>query len=472
MCLKPVTIVNPSKFISLKFRDRYLLQVPCNNCADCQSRKAMEWQYRTYYEFQDVLQKGGYIYFDTLTYSDMFVPRIRDFGWSASPQYCFNHRDITTFMKRLRIDLDRKYKGAYCRYFLSSEYGADDRYTHRPHYHVLFFVKGIDLAAFSKLVADNWLYGRTDGIPYKSYYYVQSHNYIQTNNLANVLRAANYVTKYVQKSCKLQAELDKRLNAAMFELAEKLAPDEPSRWLESVNAKRTRMKLARSINQFHRQSLHYGETALSELDIDSIMKTGKVIMPHFKGVKREISLPTYYKRKLFEELVEVDGSKMWQSTELGIQYIKARQPYLLRDLKNRFDCVITQFGLKFNAYELADYVLSYRGRFRAVTPSYSIEKRLNSGIDFYNYSTLSDKEHLGIGVTKKFVGNNSIGYRCPSLPPHYKIYQFIDKYVHFDKRLESQLDVIQSYMQQLDDGKQKAYVLKQHLTNLYKSFSL
>lgn len=173
--------------------------------------------FRSTYEFHDCISAGGFVYFDTLTYSEGNVPRIRDIISCGTADYCFNHKHITDFMKRLRIDLQRHYKGVSIRYFLSSEYGTKNTGTHRPHYHVLFFVYGdISIKEFSLLVSSNWTFGRTDGLPYKPYLYVESHNSISKSSMANILHTANYVTKYVQKSCTFQSVLDKRLNHVMI----------------------------------------------------------------------------------------------------------------------------------------------------------------------------------------------------------------------------------------------------------------
>lgn len=466
MCLNPIQIINPTKYINTNFKDSFLMRVPCGKCAECQSRKSQEWMYRTYYEFADCINKGGFVYFDTLTYSNEFVPRVCNFGWSDSDAMCFNHKDITDFLKRLRIALNRKYK-ATCRYFLSSEYGTSENYSHRPHYHVLFFVHGCTWVQFSQLVASCWLFGRTDGIPYKSRYYVVDHNVIATYSDSNFLRASAYVTKYIQKSCKFQAKLDKLINKTMYEIANKM--DNADIWLSSVNARKVRSKITRSINQFHRQSLHFGESALSEIDISKLFDTGSLYMKHYKGIYQPIGLPTYFKRKLFYELVVVDGCRCWQLTELGIEYKKKRNIALVNDLANKYKSQCLQFGYDYDCKKLADYVLNYRGRFKSNEPSWTIENRLRVGITFYNYCTQSDKQHLDhLGVSTCFLGNNTIGYKVDTLKRYIKFSSFIAKYVYLDPYLEKQLDELQTHSIIIDQGKQDSFALKQDLLNLYK----
>ena len=79
MCYKPITIINPSKYVDISRNDRFLLQVPCGQCAECQKSKSQEWNYRTYYEFLRTFEEyNGYCYFDTLTYDNEHLPRMNE----------------------------------------------------------------------------------------------------------------------------------------------------------------------------------------------------------------------------------------------------------------------------------------------------------------------------------------------------------------------------------------------------------
>lgn len=81
MCLSPITIPNQTKYISLRHRDQFLMQVPCGHCAECQRTLSNQWYFRSYYEWIDVEKSGGYVLFDTLTYSNKYLPHLSD-TWS------------------------------------------------------------------------------------------------------------------------------------------------------------------------------------------------------------------------------------------------------------------------------------------------------------------------------------------------------------------------------------------------------
>lgn len=466
MCYSPISIINPSKYISTKFRDRYLLQVPCGKCAQCATQKSNEWYFRTYYQSMDCITHGGFVLFDTLTYSNEHLPRLSNFmPVPASLDYpCFDGHHLRKFVAVLRQRCKRKYHSNFS-YFVSSEYGTSMHCTHRPHYHCLFFVTGtITPLEFSSLVAELWSYGRTDGIPYKSANYVIG-NTFDGSNFAGSLRTCKYVSKYIQKSCKFQREIDFRIDSTMKYIASRM-PDED--WLSSVNASRVRQRLKRLCNQFHRQSTQFGASALADIDLANLFQCGTLWMPDADCVLKPIGLPTYYKRKLFFELVGVDGTFTWQPTEDGIRYLKAREADSLNRLADRFEAAACHLGSYVDSRGLADYVLNYRGRFKSLFPSVTLNDRLPY-VDYFNYVTPSDKEHVGIGVTRSFCGNNSIGYCVDVLPAHYKPFQFVDKYCYFDKALEDILKKLYCYFDTVGVSKQSAYECKQRLTNLYHS---
>ena len=260
MCLQPITILNPTKYVSIHYKDRFLLQVPCGSCAECQRNKSNEWLYRTLYEFYDTFENNGFAIFDTLTYNNDSLPTLDQLEPQLPCVPCFRSKDITNFFKRLRIKLERKYSlKSCCSYFLSSEYGTKKQ---RPHYHLLLFVKtsNIDPLEVSSLISECWTFGRTDGVPYKSRCYVLHHNVIRLTTIGEILRCANYVTKYVQKDCEFTDLINSRIKLVGLKL--------------SVKHTREREKIVNEIKQFHVQSLHYGELALRDFDLYQIYNDG------------------------------------------------------------------------------------------------------------------------------------------------------------------------------------------------------
>lgn len=462
MCLNPVTIINPSKYVSLKYRDRFLLQVPCNNCAECQEQNSRSWLFRAYYEFLQCAEdsSSNYVYFDTLTYSEDNLPRLSNIA-SEFPDYpCFRSEDVTLFLKRLRSNLDRKYR-VKVRYFLSSEYGS---LRMRPHYHILLFVYGnISPASLSRLVSTSWALGRTDGIPYKTAGYVRMHNVIELTSTATILRACNYVTKYVQKDCYFQQLLDKRISNCDMIISSDSIPFVKS---NSVEASKLRQKIKTDVNQFHLQSLHFGELAVRDIDLNKVMSDGYLLMPSLDSVKCKVPVPMYYKRKIFYERYVLHKMYGWQLNELGLIYNDSKQDILKKCVADRFRCLSLLSGVDCNPESLADYVLNYRGRFRADVPSRCIQDRLKN-ISYYNYVCRSDKENVGCGVSPYYLGNSKIGYS--PLIDYIPLKKFIADYVIMDDSKESILQSLYNSVASLNKDKQEYHRIRQRLTSLYKT---
>ena len=224
MCLNPIKLTNPSKTISMSGGQLFQMEVPCGKCAECLERRKNDWYFRTYYEAKSTFDNGGYVYFDTLTYASEHLPHINDY---LKEEYqfpesenvsCFNLEHYRLFFVRLRRYLT--YHGFdvahNLKYFLTSEYGDDDRYTHRPHYHVLFFVTDPSLEPLdlSRAVNACWQMGRTDGIDWHPYSYVKEHifGYKYNCDRVHMQMVCNYVSKYVAKdsvfSSTIQGKLD------------------------------------------------------------------------------------------------------------------------------------------------------------------------------------------------------------------------------------------------------------------------
>lgn len=379
MCLQPLTIRNPTKRIYKRGGQPLLLKVPCNKCAECLSTKRSEWAFRSQQEVKRTLALGGYVYYDTLTYAPAHLPRISDFvdirKYGIKNFSCFNHVHFKLFLKLLRRQLHAKYgvkKDAF-RYFLTSEYGMDDRFTHRPHYHILFYVTcGIHPYTFSRLVAKCWRYGRTDGLPYKTKKYVSDNIFgvnvgFGNNNTFDVVeRVCSYISAYISKNSTFEDKLQKRINVLRWKIDDK----------EYVN------KLQRNIDMFHRQSHGYGDYYLSHLgDIehDALLRC-KVIAEDSKKVVKEYALPLYYRRKLYYNLCyRIDKDKKrhyyWQlheygikaTTEIKLKQLDEKRNACYDDIYNMTDEQIERLdkllaGRSFNDYLI--YMSFYQGRMR------------------------------------------------------------------------------------------------------------
>lgn len=462
------------------------MQVPCGVCAECQQTNSNQWYYRAWYEWYELDKAKGYVLFDTLTYRDDTLPRLSDV-WSTLPHRydfpCFDYTHIRNFLQTLRQRCIRAgYSKNSFRYFLSSEYGSHDYYvkngvlkraTHRPHYHILLYVYDtrIDPVWLSNTIANIWRYGRTDGAPYRGVAYVLSKNVVRSDSPQSAkLRTCHYVTKYVQKSCAFQEKLDKRIGRAMFELAKIADPVTPDKWLESELARRERLKLVRMVNQFHRQSQHFGETALRDIDLSQLLADGCVYMPDTKGLKIPVPLSTYYKRKLMYDLIEFNGSRYWVLNDFGKEYRDARHDIIYQRLVDRYDCIVRQYNLSFDAERLASYVLYERGRIKGDLPESTLIDRIED-IDYINYSTSSDKLQFGCrGLTEYWLGDSQQGYESSRMEGRVALTEFIQKHVYFDPELEKQLEKLFDCMKDYNIQRQSAFKLKQDLTQKYKLF--
>lgn len=336
MCLKPIKIRNPTKNIYNVGGQQLLMSVKCNRCAECTKQKRTEWHFRSYHHVNKIINKGGYVYFDTLTYSDDNVPRLSDFidtkKYKCKDFMCFNIRHWQLFLKNLRRQIHYHCKDIKFTYFLVSEYGTDERYTHRPHYHILFYVESKKLHPLdlSRLVSKCWKYGITDGIAYKPLPHVAEHVYGfdlgfgKNNSPANVLSVCNYVSKYVTKSSKFQATLDKRKEYL-------------SRQIDDTELLKS---LFKTVDMYHKQSrgfgLSYLETLLDE-DIENLAYNPICLMPSQKHVVTTLPMPMYYIRHLFYQNVRrSDGTYYWQLNERGKRFAINKMLYSVQRINDKY----------------------------------------------------------------------------------------------------------------------------------------
>jgi len=139
MCIKPITITNPSYKTTWKtskktnITDKYI-QVPCGNCSQCIAIKQMEYTQRILME-----SINSNIFMLTLTYNDEMIPR-----HATSTGYNLKYadkQDVVNMFKRIDTWRDRhiKYEDIpKIRYFGVTELGSEKG---RPHIHVLILVK-------------------------------------------------------------------------------------------------------------------------------------------------------------------------------------------------------------------------------------------------------------------------------------------------------------------------------------------
>lgn len=395
MCLNPRKIINPTSRVSRTGGQPLYLEVPCGKCAECKDNIRLQWHFRSYQHCDDVIRRGGYVLYDTLTYRPEDVPHLSDFfdikDTGIKDFYCFNSAHWRNFLKNLRRQIDYHYKGVNITYFLTSEYGTDDLYTHRPHYHILLFVSSPRLhpIKLSRLISKCWTYGRTDGLPYKTLKYLSENvfgfnlGFSQGEN-SDILKVCSYISKYITKDSKFQQEIDKRVDI----LKKYIDNDDDLR------------KLLREINMFHRQSQGFGLSYITRMDNDEynyLFNNGACRIIDKDKVTLTLRLPLYYKRKLFYKcLKDAENRYFWQPTAKGVAYLENSLLHSVTNITNRYKTLYANLDqldkIQVDNYlkdrTLEDFViykLFYKGRARTAE-SFNISK-------FYQTTDLNDTEY-------------------------------------------------------------------------------
>lgn len=346
MCLKPIKLFNPTNRISKFGGQRFYIEVPCGECAECREARRTDMYFRTYYECLKTWNSNGYVYFDTLTYDNANLPHVSDFDeriekGSSIDYSCFNKNDFRLFMVRLRRQLeyygfDVKNK---LKYFVASEYGNSDEYvtesgkkkkgTNRPHYHVLFFVTDGSLhpLTLSGYVNKCWQKGRTDGVPYKSTNYILNHTFGPRFNSDRVHMQAtcNYVAKYCLKDCAFETTLRARLDLVCREGE-----------FDGYLGKKRYRKLTGQMRPYTRWSNGFGEYGL-EYNSEENIRLGVMELPDKNKVKRYAPLSGYLDRKRYYEVAYNDLGKLyWKLSDEGKQVKLERAIASVEKFADRF----------------------------------------------------------------------------------------------------------------------------------------
>lgn len=150
MCINPRRILNKG-YRDTSFHSPRYIDVPCCHCWQCKLNRINDVTFRI---IQDVCKYDCPSCFVTLSYSDLFLPRLvyadsEGFGHEIS---CWNREHIKRFLKRIRRKLHYYFgiTSQSFKYFLSCERGGHDSYisdsgqlrvgTDRPHYHLFMYL--------------------------------------------------------------------------------------------------------------------------------------------------------------------------------------------------------------------------------------------------------------------------------------------------------------------------------------------
>ncbi|QCS36063.1 replication initiator protein [Capybara microvirus Cap1_SP_109] len=312
MCLSPIKIYNRSE--SLVTNGPLYIEVPCGKCSECQKQKHTDYCIRAFWQYQETLIKGGYCYFDTLTYDSSHLPKFDGIS-------CFDKTHIQKFIRDLRRQLDYHFYESKGRsgsikenfkYFLTSEYGGK---RHRPHYHVLFFVTdpSISVSQLKYYINKCWIYGITDSVS------------TTNDRVVRGISAISYVTKYVTKDQEFSLLIEKRLKYYSI-----LYGSDSLEYLEKV-------KDYKRFRPFFNSSTNFGSSALKMVDQDLLLD-GRIWISDSKTSKKFVSLPLYYRRKLFYDVIKTeDGRIKWVMNDRGFDYKLKRLDTNISLLEDRYN---------------------------------------------------------------------------------------------------------------------------------------
>lgn len=411
MCTNPIQIYNRSSKISYRGQS-LLFTVPCGKCEECKKAHSNEYTLRSYFEYRDCESKGGYVYFDTLTYNNRYLPK--NYGIAH-----FSRKHLVSCLKKLRVYLTRAgfIVKDNLKYFITSEYGGN---KHRPHYHVLFFINipNLDVKTFWQFLNKAWIYGFCD-----------RYNTCQ-NRIVNSTAALNYVSKYVQKDQEWQTVVDQKIAR-----------------LSKIGLDAHFQEHLKDYQPFHIQSQHYGANFLKFTNLDDILRQGFIQIPDRKYLIKNYAIPTYYKRILFYYKERTaDNKYIWHLNSLGICYKSLQLDNIIDNQYNKIQSTLDNLKA-YNTFESFDLSVVPR-----LIAQYLGTRTLR---DFVIYST---------------VYRNRLWSSTKPLPSYSEFYRLSLDEGTIDSRLyDTNLSVRSSYRSRLDQYKitQYRYQEFKDFDNLY-----
>lgn len=158
MCINCKTVKVKTKYFYPGYCSRAFLPVGCGVCQDCIDTVHRDYFVRLSSEFEACDKSGGLCIFLTYTFNENNVPCVR---YSYNPDtedidffeeslsaysseipfiYSFRKTDLQVYFNSTRKYFERLGIDKPFRYFVVGEYGSDESYTQRPHFHALLFL--------------------------------------------------------------------------------------------------------------------------------------------------------------------------------------------------------------------------------------------------------------------------------------------------------------------------------------------
>ena len=150
MCLSPVVISNHRSDYTHKLH-RACVAVPCGECEECIALKKTDIGIRAAFESERWFSAVMLCF----TYNDQHQPYL---VYDNQREFAVYMPHITELVSILRRHYQRRgYGKRPFAYLIGAEYGVDVNYTHRPHYHALFYLPcTIDAREFTELCRNIW----------------------------------------------------------------------------------------------------------------------------------------------------------------------------------------------------------------------------------------------------------------------------------------------------------------------------
>lgn len=325
MCTNLVRIKNPSRTYRPLVTASYL-DVPCGKCPECIQNAQSDWFLRAWSEIDKYNKLGGRVVFVTLTYADWFLPKytyVQDGTKYNIP--CFNkkHKDqfinsIIQHYKRKGLTKDTTGSGLGLKFMWSSEYGMDERFTHRPHYHVLLFFppEYIDWSSTQKckdFIQSYWKYGMCRWSKPKDKY----------GNVLGIFVQREFAGLYVSKYMVKQVEFYDQPAVNQY-----ILNDDGSRNVENYN------KIKNFLPR-HWQSQGFGIDLINYCQDLSVFHDGlkfDFVKDRIAGKDHFYKVPRYITRKV---LYDVDEHGSYVLNELGRKYNRDYVKKILVDVTFR-----------------------------------------------------------------------------------------------------------------------------------------
>ena len=464
MCVSTIKIYTNRHCLDYDALHPIMVDVPCGRCYQCRQKNGLEWSTRAYYEAKSTFDNGGFVLFDTLTYSDDHLKRFEDLipeaKMTAFAEYpTFNKDDLSPFFRRLRKDLENRGYPVKdkLRYLYSSEYGDGEQYVDRngrlrkgsvrPHYHILFFVTfKINPVLLSRIVAANWRCGITDGVSpmcpscnvkkychrqclYKSPDYVLQNRVFQRFTLES-LNKILYVQKYISKESPYNRLYESRLYNLMNVVY-------GENWNQSPSKRAIFNRWKRKFTCFHEQSQGFGfGCKVKKLDKEKFLENeptfesdGELTLQMLKGdVVQKRTLPKFFRQVLLMDKVKCFGGSRYQYLDSSRWYVCAQYRKLFQRLQEQFGAFLSDTSQWYqnrvneilagrSIDDFINYKLVYSNRLGNISDSpcddYLKPRFASDGFDhphhrsLFVYKNSYSFQYLGFPKNEKFYRHNS-----------------------------------------------------------------